>query len=228
VMAIVGGAKVSTKIQVLTNLAEKVDMLVVGGAMANTFLHALGHSVGKSLCEPDQAEAVREIMRHAKKHGCEIVLPVDVVVAGKLEANAPSEPVGIDAVPDDALILDIGPKSVAALEAKLANCKTLLWNGPLGAFETPPFGAGTFAFARAAAAASKAGRLVSVAGGGDTVAALRAAGAKSDFTYVSTAGGAFLEWLSGNELPAVTVLAGKQNLRQAGDHASDRSEAALS
>jgi phosphoglycerate kinase len=206
VLAIVGGAKISTKLDVLGNLIGKVDALVIGGAMANTFLHALGTDVGKSLCEAELAGTAREIMAKADAARCEIVLPSDVVIAAKLEAGAASETVRTAAVPPDKMILDIGPDSAAALAKRLESIRTLLWNGPLGAFEFPPFDESTVAVARAAAKATRSGRLVSVAGGGDTVAALRHAGAADDFTYVSTAGGAFLEWLEGKELPGVAAL----------------------
>lgn len=206
VLAVVGGAKVSTKLAVLGNLIEKVDALVIGGGMANTFLHALGTDVGASLCEADLADSARGIMAKADAAGCEIVLPSDVVIAAKLKAGAPCETVPVAAVPRDKMILDIGPDSAAALAARLADIRTLLWNGPLGAFEFPPFDRSTVTVARAAAAQVKAGSLVSVAGGGDTVAALRHAGVVDDFTYVSTAGGAFLEWIEGKELPGVAAL----------------------
>ena len=208
VMAIVGGAKVSTKLAVLGNLVEKTDALVIGGGMANTFLHALGTDVGASLCEPDLAPTVKDIMAKADAVGCDIVLPSDVVISAALEAGAPSETVPVAAVPQDRMILDIGPDSAAALSARLSDTRTLLWNGPLGAFEFPPFDASTVAVAKAAADCTKAGSLVSVAGGGDTVAALRHAGVVDDFTYVSTAGGAFLEWLEGKTLPGVAALGG--------------------
>jgi phosphoglycerate kinase len=207
VMAIAGGAKVSTKIDVLTNLAAKVDMLVVGGAMANTFLRAEGMEIGRSLSEPDCVPTVQAIRAHANQSGCEIVMPEDVVVAKELKAGAAWQVCPVGAVPADGLILDLGPQSIADLQARLARVKTLLWNGPLGAFEIAPFGEATFALAREAARLTKAGKLVSVAGGGDTVAALNAAHVADDFTYVSTAGGAFLEWLEGRELPAVVALA---------------------
>ena len=206
VMAIVGGAKVSTKLAVLGHLIDKVDALVIGGGMANTFLHALGTDVGASLCEADLADTARAILAKADAAGCAIVLPSDVVIAAKLEAGVPTETVPVAAVPKDRMILDIGPDSAKALAARLADTKTLLWNGPLGAFEFPPFDKATVAVAQAAAARTKAGGLVSVAGGGDTVAALRHAGVADDFTYVSTAGGAFLEWLEGRELPGVAAL----------------------
>ncbi len=207
VAAIVGGAKVSTKIPLLTNLAPKVDMLIIGGGMANTFLHAQGYAVGKSLCEPRFAETVEEIMSRAAESGCRIVLPTDAVVAKDFAPNAPNSVHGVGDIPADGMILDIGPKSVADFGERIKSAKTLLWNGPVGAFETPPFGAGTFALAKLAAERTKAGSLVSVAGGGDTVAALNNAGVTDSFTYVSTAGGAFLEWLEGRELPGVVALA---------------------
>lgn len=205
--ALVGGAKVSTKIPVLTNLVAKVDKLIIGGGMANTFLQAAGTNVGKSLAEPEFAETAREILAKAKEKGCEIILPVDAVIAREFKEGAASEVVAIDDVPADAMILDVGPKSVAHVTDMLAGTKTLLWNGPMGAFEIAPFGEGTFAVARAAASLTQAGKLVSVAGGGDTVAALNAANVTDEFTYVSTAGGAFLEWLEGRELPGIAALA---------------------
>ncbi len=206
VMAVVGGAKVSTKLAVLGNLIEKVDALVIGGGMANTFLHALGTDVGASLCEHDLAETAREIMAKADAVGCDIVLPTDVVIAEKLEAGASSETVPTGAVPPGRMILDIGAESAGGLASRLESINTLLWNGPLGAFEFPPFDASTVQVAQAAAALTAAGRLVSVAGGGDTVAALRHAEVVEEFSYVSTAGGAFLEWLEGKELPGVAAL----------------------
>lgn len=206
VIALVGGAKVSSKLDVLGNLVNRVDAIIIGGGMANTFLHARGVNVGASLCEHDLADTVREIEARANKAGCEILLPVDGVVAARFEAGAPSQTVPIDAAPSDMMILDIGPDSVAELNAKLATCKTLLWNGPLGAFEVPPFDAGTVAVAREAARLTQAGGMISVAGGGDTVAALNHAGVADRFTYVSTAGGAFLEWLEGKTLPGVAAL----------------------
>ena len=204
--AVVGGAKVSTKIPVLTNLMAKVDKLIIGGGMANTFLQAQGRNVGKSLAEPDFHDLARKIMAEARSKGCEIILPVDGVVATKFAADAPSRVVDVDSVPDDAMILDLGPKSVEKLCILIGACRTLLWNGPLGAFEIAPFGEGTFALARHAARLTQSGQLVSVAGGGDTVAALNAAGVTEQFTYVSTAGGAFLEWLEGRELPGIVAL----------------------
>jgi phosphoglycerate kinase len=205
--AVVGGAKVSTKIPVLTNLMAKVDHLIIGGGMANTFLLANGYAIGKSLAEPDLVGTAREIMAAAQAKGCTIVLPVDGVVAGEFKAGAANRVVDVTAIPADQMMLDVGPRSIAHLSQVIEQCRTLLWNGPLGAFEIAPFGEGTFALARQAAAMTKAGRLVSVAGGGDTVAALNAAGVTDDFTYVSTAGGAFLEWLEGRELPGIAALA---------------------
>ncbi len=205
--AVVGGAKVSSKIPVLMNLLPKVDKLIIGGGMANTFLLAKGVSVGKSLAEPDLADKAREIMAAAASSGCEIVLPIDAVVSPEFKAGAPATTVALDKVPADQMILDVGPASVAHLVGVLAGCRTLLWNGPLGAFEIDPFGKGTFALAKEAARLTKAGKLVSVAGGGDTVAALNEAGVTDQFTYVSSAGGAFLEWLEGRELPGVAALA---------------------
>ena len=207
VMAIVGGSKVSTKIPVLSNLAKKVQHLVIGGGMANTFLLADGVKIGKSLAEPDFLATVAEIKAAAKSAGCTIHLPSDAVLAKKLEAGVGSRVAGLDGIAADEMILDIGPKSVAAVTAALGTCRTLLWNGPVGAFEISPFGDATFAIARETARLTKAGKLVSVAGGGDTVAALNTAKVADDLTYVSTAGGAFLEWLEGRELPGVAALA---------------------
>jgi phosphoglycerate kinase len=206
VVAVVGGAKVSTKLDLLGNLVTKVDNLVIGGGMANTFLAAQGIDVGKSLCEHDLGDTARDILTRAAAAGCTIHLPTDVVVAREFKAGAASETVAADACPPDAMILDAGPATVAAIEAVFAEAKTLIWNGPLGAFEIPPFDAATVAAARAAAAATKAGTLISVAGGGDTVAALNAAGVSGDFSYISTAGGAFLEWMEGKTLPGVAAL----------------------
>lgn len=206
VAAVVGGAKVSTKIQLLTNLVNKVDMVIVGGGMANTFLYAQGVQVGKSLCEPDYIDTVENILGRAAESGCKIVLPTDVVVADEFAEGAANSVVDVNSVPEDKMILDAGPQSVAGLVEKLSGCKTLVWNGPLGAFEISPFGEGTFALARAAAQATIEGQLTTIAGGGDTVAALNAAGVTGDFTYVSTAGGAFLEWLEGRALPGVVAL----------------------
>ena len=206
VAALVGGAKVSTKLSVLGHLLDKVDSLIIGGGMANTFLFALGTNIGASLCEKELADTARGIMARADETGCQIVLPSDVVIAAGLEEGIATEVVPIAAVPPDRMILDVGPESSAALNQHLANCGTLLWNGPLGAFEVTPFDAGTNAVARRAAELTAAGSLVSVAGGGDTVAALRRADANDGFSYVSTAGGAFLEWLEGRELPGVAAL----------------------
>lgn len=205
-VALVGGAKISTKLELLGTLSAKVDHLVVGGGMANTFLAARGHPVGKSLCEHDLLDEARAIMDVAAGNGGEIVLPSDVVVAGEFAAHAPSRTVPIDAVGTDDMILDVGADSVEALKTLFDTARTLVWNGPLGAFEVPPFDAGTNAAARHAADRCKSGRLLAVAGGGDTVAALNHAGAAQDFSYISTAGGAFLEWLEGKPLPGVLVL----------------------
>jgi phosphoglycerate kinase len=206
VVAIVGGAKVSTKLDLLGNLVDKVDALIIGGGMANTFLHAQGVKVGKSLAEKDLAATALRIMDKAEASNCAIVLPVDAVVAYHFEANAPSQAYGLDAIPADAMILDIGPQSIARVNAVIDDAATLVWNGPLGAFEMHPFDKGTVAAAKHAAARTRAHRLVSVAGGGDTVAALNQAGVADAFTYISTAGGAFLEWMEGKPLPGVEVL----------------------
>jgi phosphoglycerate kinase len=206
VAAVVGGAKVSTKLELLGNLIAKVDTLVIGGGMANTFLAAQGIGVGKSLCEHEMADTAREIMGKAEGAGCAIVLPADVVVAREFKAGAPHEIVAANACPPDAMILDAGPAAIARIAAVFADARTLVWNGPLGAFELPPFNAATDAAARQAATLTRAGRLLSVAGGGDTVAALNASGSADAFTYVSTAGGAFLEWLEGKTLPGVAAL----------------------
>jgi phosphoglycerate kinase len=204
--SIVGGAKISTKLDLLGNLIEKVDVLIIGGAMANTFLAAQGHKIGKSLCEHELAETAREVLAKAKSKGREVVLPVDAAVAQKLEANAPSRVVAVDQVGADDMILDIGPKSIEHVISVLARMKTLVWNGPFGAFEIEPFDNGTIEVAEAAAELTTAGKLVSIAGGGDTVAALNAAGVTERFTYVSAAGGAFLEWMEGKALPGVEIL----------------------
>ncbi len=208
VVAVVGGAKVSTKLDLLGNLIPKVDQIVIGGGMANTFLAAQGIDVGKSLCEHDLADTAREIMARAKAANCELILPVDVVVAWEFAANTKSETVAADACPADAMILDAGPKSVEEVGKVFAAAKTLVWNGPLGAFEIEPFNMATDAAALKAAELTRAGTLRSVAGGGDTVAALNTSGAAKDFTYISTAGGAFLEWLEGKTLPGVAALEG--------------------
>jgi len=205
--ALVGGAKVSTKLDLLAFIIPKVDALIIGGAMANTLLAAQGVSVGKSLCEHDMAGSARRLIDQAKRAGCALLLPVDAVVAPALAAGVASTTVPIDRVPADQMILDIGPRTVAAIVDRLTACRTLVWNGPMGAFETPPFDAGTTAVARRVAELTKAKELLSVAGGGDTVAALAHAGVIDDLSYVSTAGGAFLEWLEGRTLPCVAVLA---------------------
>ncbi|MDR6266356.1 phosphoglycerate kinase [Roseobacter sp. N2S] len=206
VVALVGGAKVSTKLDLLGNLIPKVDQIIIGGGMANTFLAAQGINVGKSLCEHDLLDTARKIIAKAKAGNCELVLPVDVVTSLEFKAGATATTCAADACPADQMILDAGPQSVARIKAVLDAAKTLVWNGPLGAFEIPPFNAATDAAALHAAALSKAGRLLSVAGGGDTVAALNSSGAADDFSYISTAGGAFLEWLEGKTLPGVAAL----------------------
>lgn len=208
-MAVVGGAKVSSKIDVLMHLVEKADILAIGGGMANTFLHARGIDVGKSLNEPDQAETARKIMEAARVHGCEIMLPADVVVAEKFEANAPHRTVSADAVKSGEMILDAGPDTVDAIAEAIETANTLLWNGPLGAFEITPFDTATVEAAKYAGRRARQGHLVAVAGGGDTVAALHHAGAADDFTYISNAGGAFLEWVEGRALPGVEALKNK-------------------
>ncbi|MBU6442439.1 MAG: phosphoglycerate kinase [Alphaproteobacteria bacterium] len=207
VMAVVGGAKVSTKIALIENLLTKVDMLVIGGAMANTFLAAEGKPVGKSLYEQDQIETANRIVTRANDTGTVLLLPTDAVVAKEFKANAPHRTVSVQDVAADEMILDVGPDSIAEFERRLQTAETLVWNGPFGAFETTPFDVGTNKAAQAVAARTRAGGLLSVAGGGDTVAALNHAGVADDFTYVSTAGGAFLEWLEGRELPGVVALA---------------------
>lgn len=206
VVALVGGAKVSTKLELLGNLIPKVDQIIIGGGMANTFLAAQGINVGKSLCEHDLLDTARKIIAKAEAGNCELVLPIDVVTASEFKAGATATTCAADACPADQMILDAGPQSVARIKSVLDAAKTLVWNGPLGAFEIPPFNAATDAAALHAAALSKAGRLLSVAGGGDTVAALNTSGAAADFTYISTAGGAFLEWLEGKTLPGVAAL----------------------
>ena len=211
VLAIVGGAKVSSKIELLKHLVTRVDALAIGGGMANTFLFARGHTVGKSLCERDLIDTAKEIEAIAKAAGCDILLPRDLVVAKEFKANAAHRTCGLDEVSDDEMILDAGPQSVAILAAAMDVAKTLVWNGPMGAFELEPFDKATVSAARAAAARAKAGKLVAVAGGGDTVAALHHAGVAQDFTFVSTAGGAFLEWMEGKELPGVQALIASGN-----------------
>ena len=206
VAAVVGGAKVSSKLDLLGHLIGRVDVLAIGGAMANTFLAAQGKPVGRSLQEAELHATARDILAQAAAAGCAVLLPVDAVVAAELRPGVPSRVVAVDAVPAEQMILDVGPATVDLLTARLRGLKTLIWNGPLGAFETPPFDAGTLALARAVAAATAAGALVSVAGGGDTVSALHAAGVAERLTYVSTAGGAFLEWMEGKTLPGVAAL----------------------
>lgn len=208
VVAVVGGAKVSTKLDLLGNLVGRVNTLVIGGGMANTFLVAQGKPIGKSLAEAEMAPTVLEIMEKAETSGCKIIVPVDVVVAREFKAGAECETVAADACPDDAMILDAGPETVKLITEAFDQAKTLIWNGPLGAFEIPPFDTATNAAAQHAAELSKAGSLVSVAGGGDTVSALNTSGAAADFTYISTAGGAFLEWMEGKTLPGVAALGG--------------------
>ncbi len=206
VLAVVGGSKVSTKLELLGNLVRKVDILVIGGGMANTFLAALGKKVGKSLCEHDLGDIARDILDKAKAAGCEIVLPVDAVVATEFKANAAHRVASVDDVKDDEMMLDAGPATVAIVKQKLDGAKTVVWNGPFGAFELTPFDAATVAVARYVGDLTHNGKLLSVAGGGDTVAALNHAGAADRFSYVSTAGGAFLEWLEGKALPGVEAL----------------------
>ena len=206
VAAIVGGAKVSTKLELLGNLVTKVNALIIGGAMANTFLAAQGKAVARSLQEAEMHETARSILAQAATAGCDVVLPVDAVVASEFKANVATQTVSVDAVPADCMILDVGPRSVDALIARLSTLKTVVWNGPLGAFETPPFERATMALAKAVADATQRGALRSVAGGGDTVSALRQAGVLDKLSYVSSAGGAFLEWLEGKTLPGVAAL----------------------
>jgi phosphoglycerate kinase len=213
VAAIVAGSKVSTKLDLLGNLVGKVDILVIGGAMANTFLAAQGHGVGKSLQEPDLHATALEILQTAKEKGCEIILPADVVVAEKFAAGTPTQVVGVDAIPADMMALDVGPATVAAFIKRLPAIKTIIWNGPLGAFETKPFDTATNALAVAIAKATAAGEIVSVGGGGDTVSALKLAGVEHGLSYLSSAGGAFLEWMEGKILPGVKALsAGLSNI----------------
>ncbi|HEY3639035.1 MAG TPA: phosphoglycerate kinase [Rhizomicrobium sp.] len=206
VMAVVGGAKISSKLELLGNLIRRVDVLVIGGAMANTFLAAQGHEIGKSVFETDYLETARKILATAHESGAALVLPTDVVVAKEFKPNAEWRVVSIRNVGPDDIILDVGPETIEGFSARLEQARTLVWNGPFGAFETPPFDRGTVAAAKVAAARTQAGKLLSVAGGGDTVAALNTAGVSDQFTYVSTAGGAFLEWLEGLELPGVAAL----------------------
>ena len=206
IVAVVGGAKVSTKLDLLSNLVRKVDALVIGGGMANTFLLAQGHSIGRSLAERDLIDTAKRVMREAADASCALVLPTDAVIADALEPNVATEMVSVELVQDDQMILDVGPDTVAEIERWIDRAKRLVWNGPLGAFEVPPFDQATTAAARFAAERTRSAQLISIAGGGDTVAALNAAGVADDFTYVSTAGGAFLEWLEGKELPGVAAL----------------------
>lgn len=212
VMAFVGGAKISTKLSVLKNMTQKVDYLFLGGGMANTFLYANGKSVGKSLCENDMADEARQIMDAAKENNCEIVLPKDLIVVRELSENAPYETVDTDSVPEDMMAVDNGPQTIAHIKEIMDQCKTVLWNGPLGVFEIKPFDTATNEVARYAAQLTGEGKLKTVAGGGDTVSALENAGAASGFSYISTAGGAFLEWLEGKNLPGVAAL---KNSREA-------------
>jgi len=206
VIALVGGAKVSSKIALLENLVDKVEALVIGGGMANTFLFAMGIGIGRSLCEKDLADTANRILEKAERANCAIILPVDTKVAWHFEANAPFRLYGIDAIDADGMILDVGPSSIERIKGTIDEARTIVWNGPLGAFEMPPFDEATIAVARYAAERTHAGKLVSIAGGGDTVAALAQAGVKDKFTYVSTAGGAFLEWMEGKTLPGVAAL----------------------
>ncbi len=206
VAAVIGGAKVSSKLDLLDNLVRKVDLLIIGGGMANTFLHARGIEVGRSLCERDMAATAQAILETAAETDCEVLLPRDAVVAETQQPGAASRTVSIEQVPANQMILDVGPATVNAIKSCLADCRTLVWNGPLGCFEVPPFDAGTNAVAQAAARLTQDGKLLSVAGGGDTVAALAHAGAIGGFSYVSAAGGAFLEWLEGKTLPGIAAL----------------------
>ncbi len=222
VVAIVGGAKVSTKIDLLQNLVTKVDALVIGGGMANTFIAAKGINVGKSLCEHDLADTAKAIIAAADKAGCAIVLPDDGVIAREFKAGADNEVVDINAIPADAMVLDVGPKSIAAVNDWISKAETLVWNGPLGAFEIAPFDRATVAVAKHAAARTRQGSLVSVAGGGDTVAALNHAEVADDFSYVSTAGGAFLEWMEGKPLPGVDILKQKNASNRRADTTAAR------
>lgn len=206
-LAIVGGAKISTKLDLLVNMVEKTDILVLGGGMANTFLYAKGKPVGRSLCEKDMADKAREIMNKADKNKCHLVLPLDGVCAAELAEDVDSRVFDINAIPDDHMMLDIGPKSVTQINELLGTARTVVWNGPLGAFETPPFGKGTIEVANTLAKMSSLGNILSVAGGGDTLSALKMADVSEKISYVSTAGGAFLEWLEGKTLPGVAALA---------------------
>jgi phosphoglycerate kinase len=206
VIGIVGGSKVSTKLDLLRHLVTRLDKLAIGGGMANTFLYAQGHDVGASYCEKDLAETAREVIRLAGQNNCKLFLPLDIVVAEKMAPGAPARVRDVGSIDDDERILDAGPETVERLCRAMANSRTLIWNGPLGVFEMPPFDKGTMQAARYAAKLAREGKLVAVAGGGDTVAALNAAGVADDFTFVSTAGGAFLEWMEGKTLPGVAAL----------------------
>ncbi|PCK00306.1 MAG: phosphoglycerate kinase [Zetaproteobacteria bacterium] len=206
VLAVTGGSKISTKINVLKNLSEKVDFLVLGGGMANTFLYAQGVSMGLSLCEKDMADTARDIMYTTARVGCEIILPKDVVTVSELKENATYDVVDVDKIADDKMAIDIGPKTIAYISEKIKEAKTVVWNGPMGVFEIKPFDNGTNEIAQIVAAQTKAKKCISIAGGGDTIAALENAGAATDFSYISTAGGAFLEWLEGKELPGIVAL----------------------
>ncbi|NJO38878.1 MAG: phosphoglycerate kinase [Rhizobiales bacterium] len=206
VMAVIGGAKISTKLELLGNLLEKVDVMILGGGMANTFLAAQGTPVGKSLCEHDMLDTARKIMAKAKAAGCDILLPIDGAIAKEFKEGVDPVTAPVEMIPEDGMMLDIGPHSAEIFEDRLAECRTVVWNGPLGAFELAPFDAGTTELAIAAAEMTKEGKLLSIAGGGDTVAALANAGVLGQFSYISTAGGAFLEWLEGKELPGVAAL----------------------
>jgi phosphoglycerate kinase len=219
VLALVGGAKVSTKLDLLRFVISKVDVLAIGGAMANTLLFAAGTEIGRSLCERDMADNARRVLALARERNCRVILPEDAVVAAQLAPNTATRTVPVDRVPGDMMILDIGPKTVARIGAALDQARTLVWNGPLGAFETPPFDQGTAAVAKKVADLTQAGKLLSVAGGGDTVAALALAGMTDRLSYVSTAGGAFLEWLEGRELPGVAALAAAAPTISTGDAA---------
>jgi len=206
VAALVGGAKISTKINIIEYLMTKMDYLIIGGGMANTFLVAKGFSVGKSLFEKEAVKVAKLILEKSKKYNCEIILPIDLVVAKKFQVNADTQIVSSDMIPPDMMALDIGPKSIDKMNTILKNVKTLLWNGPLGAFEIEPFGKGTFSLAKVASRLTEEGKLITVAGGGDTAFALKKAGVTEKFTYISSAGGAFLEWLEGVQLPAISAL----------------------
>jgi phosphoglycerate kinase len=219
VLALVGGAKVSTKLDLLRFVIGKVDVLAIGGAMANTLLFAEGTEVGHSLCERDMADNARRLLAMARERNCRVILPEDAVVAAELAPKTTNRTVPVDAVPDDMTILDIGPKTVAGISAALEEARTLVWNGPLGAFETSPYDQGTTAVATKVANLTRAGKLLSIAGGGDTVAALAAAGLTDQLSYVSTAGGAFLEWLEGRKLPGVAALTTAARTAPKGDAA---------